>query len=81
MRPSMFYDVRSELILFRNALWYRVEPDRADTNKRWIIVEAEKVVHFCIKVCFNSANFEDEFWVRYFMGSPKVCLEPHMSWN
>ena len=63
MRPSMCYGVRSELILFRNALCYRVEPDRADTNKRWTSLEAEKVVHLCIKVCFNSANFEDEIRV------------------
>ena len=29
----MYYDVRSELILFANALWERVKPDCADIKK------------------------------------------------
>ena len=43
--PPMYYDVRSELILFANALWERVKPDRADIRKRLNSLEAEKVVH------------------------------------
>ena len=59
----MYYDVQSELILFTNALWERVKPDREDLKKRWNCLEVEKVVHYCIKVYFNSAIFEDEFRV------------------
>ena len=39
----MYYDVRSELILFGNALWLGVEPARADIKKRWTRLEAEMV--------------------------------------
>ena len=41
----MYYDMQSELILFNNALWWRVKPDRADNKKRWISFEAEEVVN------------------------------------
>ena len=41
----MSYDVQPQLILFANALWERVKPDRADIKKRWNSFEAEKVVH------------------------------------
>ena len=41
----MSYDVQSQLILFANALWERVKPDRADIKKRWNSLEAEKVLH------------------------------------
>ena len=41
----MYYDVRSELILFVNAMWERVKPDSADIKKPWNRVEAEKLVH------------------------------------
>ena len=78
---SVYYDVQSELIQFTNALWERVKPDRADIRKRWISLEVEKVVHYCIKVRFNSATFDDEFRVRYFMGPSTVCFEHQMSWK
>ena len=60
----MYSDMQSELILLADALWERVKPDRADIKKRWNSLEAEKVVHYYIKVCFNSAVFEDEFRLR-----------------
>ena len=40
----MYYDVRSELFLFANALWERVKPDSADIKEWWNSLEAEKVV-------------------------------------
>ena len=60
----MYYDVGPEMILFDNVLWQRVELDLADIKKRLNSLEAEKVVHLCIKISFNSALFEDEFRVR-----------------
>ena len=41
----MSYDVQSQLILFANALWERVQPDHADIKKRWNSLEAEEAVH------------------------------------
>ena len=64
VRPSICYDVRSELISFDNVLWQHVEPDRADNKQWWNSFEAEKDVHLGIKVCFKSAKVEDEFMVR-----------------
>ena len=44
-RSSMYYDVRSKLILFANALWESIKLDCADIKKWWNSLEAEKVVH------------------------------------
>ena len=43
----MYYDVRSDLILFDIVKCLRVEPVRADFKKRRNSLEAEKVVHLC----------------------------------
>ena len=71
--PSKQRNVQSEPILSDNVLWWRVEPVCAAIQNRWIGLEA-KNVHLCIKVCFKLAMFEDEFWVREFMGDPKYVL-------
>ena len=80
-RPSVFSEMQSGLILFDNVLRYRVQPDRADNKKRWNSLKTEIDVNLPIKVCFNSEVIKDEFRVRYYLGPPKVCSEPHLSRN
>ena len=39
----MYYDVRSELILFANALWERVKPDCADIKNGGIVLKLRRL--------------------------------------
>ena len=80
----MYYDVRSELILFADALWERIEPDCADIKNGEIVlklrmsyINASKhalLLQF-VKMSLGFGNLRDQVW--YVLSH--TCLEIRFS--